>query len=146
LAKVTITLRIKPISINAYYRNSRTGKRIKTGEGLAFDEELNYLLEEHASALAQFGRKIDPSKNIVKSTMLIGNPGFFIKDGSRVSQVAGDVDNWIKVTQDKVFQHVGVDDYIVRNIVISDVPCVEAFTEITLETLPIPQSFDHTAI
>lgn len=134
---LTITLPLMPLSYNAYYRNSKTGKRIKTGKGLAFDEELNYLLEDHADALTQFGRSIDPSKNIVRLTMLVGNPGFFLKDGSRISQTCGDIDNYVKVIQDKLFNVVGVDDYCVRHLEVVDFYSVEESTTIKLEIKPI---------
>jgi Holliday junction resolvase RusA-like endonuclease len=118
-----ITLPIKPISYNAYYRNSRTGKRIKTGKGHAFDEELGYLLEVHAEALVRFGRFFDPSKNIVKMIMDVGNPKYYLKDKSRVSKTAGDVDNYLKVTQDKMFGVMGVDDYSCRHVEVMDYHC-----------------------
>lgn len=134
-----VVLPIKPLSYNAYFRNSKTGKRIKTGKGLAFDEELDLHLRENATALAQFGEKIDPSKNIVRLTVRVGNPNFFLKDGSRVSKTAGDVDNYLKVMQDKLFSYIGCDDYICRHIVVTDGYSVEPFTEIILEIIPIPR-------
>lgn len=117
---IEIILSIKPISYNAYYRNSKTGKRIKTGKGHAFDEELDYLLEDHAEALIRFGRLFDPSKNIIKMRMDVGNPSYFLKDKSRLSMTAGDVDNYLKVTQDKTFKVMKVDDYSCRHIEVSD--------------------------
>lgn len=133
----------KPISYNAYQRNTRTGKRIKTGKGLAFDEEIVYRLGNYSTELVAFGKSLDPSKNIVKLTMRVGNPHYFLKDGSRLSKTAGDVDNYIKVFQDHIFKVIGVDDYMVRHVEISDIYSVEPFTHIILETFPIPQRFDH---
>ncbi len=134
--KIEFTLTIKPISYNAYYRNSKTGKRIKTGKGHAFDEELEYLLDDHAEALAEFGRFFDPSKNIIKMTMDVGNPNYYLKDKSRLSMTGGDVDNYLKVTQDKMFSYIGVDDYSCRHIDVSDHDSVEEITYILLEIKP----------
>lgn len=141
-----LILPFKPLSYNAYYRNSRTGKRIKTGKGLAFDEELNIHLKENAIALAQFGKSIDPSSNIVKLTIRVGNPNFFIKDGSRISKTAGDVDNYLKVMQDKIFGFIGVDDYVARHLDILDIPSVEPFTKIILKTIPIHELPTHLEV
>jgi len=136
---LSIKIPIKPISYNAYYRNSRTGKRIKTGKGLAFDEEIELLLLGYSNELVKFGKYIEPSKNIVKFTLKVGNPKFFIKDGSRISQTCGDVDNYIKVLQDKLFKIIGFDDYCVRHLEVSDFPSIEESTLITLDIRPIPQ-------
>ena len=134
--KLQFDLDIKPISYNSYYRNSRTGKRIKTGKGHAFDEELGVLLEDHAEALLRFGRFFDPSKNIIKMIMDVGNTGYLIKDKSRLSMTAGDVDNYIKVTQDKMFGVMEVDDYSCRHVDVSDYDSCEDITHITLEIKP----------
>jgi len=141
--KVELHFPFKPISYNAYYRNSRTGKRIKTGSGLAFDEEIAFKLEDYSVELVKFGENLDPSKYIVKLTMRVVNPEFFLKDRSRISKVAGDVDNYVKVVQDHIFKVVEVDDYIVRHVVASDIYGPEASSHVTLERLPIPQEFDH---
>ena len=50
-----LVLPIKPLSYNQYYKNTRTGKRIKTGAGLAYDEELEILLDSYAGKLRTFG-------------------------------------------------------------------------------------------
>lgn len=134
-----ISLPLKPLSYNAYYRNSRTGKRIKTGKGLAFDEELALVLEDYSDELVLFGRSIDPSINIVKLTMIVGNPDFFIKDGSRISKTCGDIDNYIKVIQDKLFNVIGVDDYTCRHLEVLDFYSVKESTLIHLEIKPILQ-------
>ena len=141
-----IFLPLKPLSINQYYRNSRSGNRIKTGKGLAFDEELNILLEEHASALQHFGKKIDPSINIVKLTMRVGNPDYFLKDGSRISKTAGDIDNYLKVIQDKIFNVIGVDDYTCRGLDIMDFHSIKEGTFIKFEICPIPQAPLHWGV
>ena len=132
-----IKLPIKPLSINAYYRNSKFGKRVKTGKGLAFDEEIEVLLEDYATALIEFGKEIDPSKNIVKLTMIIGNTGFFVKDGGRLSKTSGDIDNNVKILQDKIFRKMGVDDYIVRDIRVLDFPYKVDNTIVRLEIVEI---------
>jgi len=128
-----IILPIKPLSYNGYYRNNKSGKRIKTGKGLAFDEELGVLLEDHADALVRFGRTFDPSKDIISLTIRVGNPKFFIKDGSRLSKTSGDVDNYIKVLKDKIFKVMGVDDYADRRDDVADFHSVTEFTLIVLE-------------
>lgn len=143
LNKLSLKLDIKPISYNAYYRNTRTGKRIKTGQGLAFDEEIAVKLETYSNELVIFGRGLDPYNSIVRLRIRVVNPDFFLKDGSRISQVAGDVDNWIKVLKDKIFKTIGFDDFIVRWDDIADCYGPEYSTHIILERLPIPQEFDH---
>ena len=133
---IEILLPIKPISYNAYYRNSRTGKRIKTGKGHAFDEELDLLLRVYEDSLRKFRELLDPSKFIVKMTMQVGNPDYYLKDGSRLSMTGGDVDNYLKVTQDKIFKEIGFDDYICKHIEVIDYHSLEAQTKINLELRP----------
>lgn len=140
---LSLNLAIKPISYNQYYRNTRTGKRIKTGMGLAFDEEIAYRLADNSKELKSFGESLDPSNSIVRLRIRVVNPDFFLKDGSRISKTAGDVDNWVKVLKDKIFREIGIDDFVVRWDDIADCPGVEYSINIVLERLPIPQSFDH---
>lgn len=144
LERLCLTLPIKPISINAYQRNTRTGKRIKTGKGLAFDEEIAYRLKDYSIELKEFGKLLDPSKVIVKLTLRVVNSNYFLKDGSRISKTAGDVDNYIKVLQDKIFREIGTDDYIMRWTDVADCYGIEDSTYIVLETFPIPQGFSPT--
>lgn len=143
IESLKLSLNLKPISYNQYYRNTRTGKRIKTGMGLAFDEEIAIRLKEYSKELKVFGCNLDPSNSIVRLRIRVVNPDFFLKDGSRISKVAGDVDNWIKVLKDKIFREIGIDDFIVRWDDIADCHGPEYSTHIILERLPIPQSFDH---
>lgn len=143
LNKLLLKLDIKPISYNAYYRNTRTGKRIKTGQGLAFDEEIDMALEVYSNELETFGKSLDPSNSIVRLRIRVVNPDFFLKDGSRISQVAGDVDNWIKVLKDKIFKTIGIDDFVVRWDDIADCYGPKYSTHIILERLPIPHKFDR---
>lgn len=133
-----ITILIKPISYNAYYRNSRSGNRIKTGAGLAYDEELELLLSEFREELEEFGHKLDPSKNIATLEISFANPDFFIKDGSRISKTAGDLDNTIKVLQDKIFSFVQVDDYICRDVRAFDFPSNswEVYIRLNIKAIP----------
>ena len=111
---------------------------MKTGAALAFDEELHVLLEDYATALVSFGKMLDPSKHIVKLTSRIANPNIFIKDGSRLSKTAGDVDNTVKVIQDKLFAVMEFDDYICRHIDVADFPSNSYAVFITLEIKAIP--------
>ena len=134
--RLEITLPIKPLSINSYYRNSRTGKRIKTGKGLAFDEELGMLLEVHAEALVRFGRYFDPSTNMIRMSLDVGNPKYYLKDKSRLSMTAGDVDNYVKVLQDKMFRVMGVDDYSCRSLRVDDYDSKVEIAHILLEIIP----------
>ena len=132
-----IKLEIKPLSYNQYYKNSRTGKRIKTGAGLAYDEELGLLLGYHASALKKFGREIDLSINIVKLEIFNFKSLFYTKKGE-VSQTAGDWDNPIKVLQDKIFKTMEVDDYVVKVGQVIDLPSDKDGVIIKLSLQPLP--------
>ena len=138
-----IKLEIKPLSYNQYYKNSRTGKRIKTGAGLAYDEELGLLLGYHASALKKFGREIDLSKDIVKLEIFNYKTNFFRKDGE-LSKTAGDWDNPVKVLQDKIFKTMEVDDYIVKIGKVVDIPSSDlngVIIDLNILDIPEMQSF-----
>lgn len=117
-----ITLDIKPLSYNQYYRSTRSGKRVKTGAGLAYEEELEYLLSNYSDELLNFGKELDLHKNIVRTEIKIYNPDYFIKDGSRINKNSPDVDNCIKVLQDKLFKVIDKDDVQARDTRIYDVP------------------------
>ena len=139
MSLLIIDLNLQPLSYNAYYRNSHSGNRIKTGAGLAYDEELEYLLNNYSDELKNFGKSLDPSKNIVSMGIKYYNPGMLLKDKSRLSKTAGDLDNIIKVLQDKLFKLICEDDSIVRRLKdIYDVPSDEYGIRITLGIEPIP--------
>lgn len=133
-----IKLKIKPLSYNAYYKNSRTGRRIKTGAGLAYDEELGELLAEHAKALSNFGRDLDLSKSIVKLEIFNFKSRFFTKSGE-LSKTSGDWDNPIKVLQDKVFKLMGIDDYVIKIGQVTDMPSNEDGVMLRITTQEMPR-------
>lgn len=135
---MNIKLNIKPISYNQYYRSTRSGKRVKTGAGLAYEEELTYLLDDYSSELKEFGESLDLHKNIVRTEIKIYNPDYFIQDGSRINKNSPDVDNCIKVLQDKIFDIMGKDDVQARDTRIYDVPSNEWRVEIDMLIVSIP--------
>lgn len=138
MEKLKLILHIRPLSYNHYYRNTKHGKRVKTGSGLAYDEMLEVLFEERSKELEDFGKLVDQSRNIISFNLHIANPRFFIKDGSRINKTSGDVDNYIKVLQDKVSKYMGVDDYLFRRGAYFDFPSDQDLVVISLEILPHP--------
>lgn len=145
MTHLRIDLYLKPLSYNKYYRSTRSGNRVKTGAGLAYDEQLDIVMEEYSNELKAFGCELDLSSNIVIMDIQYFNPEFFIKDGSRISKTAGDLDNMIKILQDKIFRTMEVDDSIVRNLSIHDVPSNGYKVVIDLLIQPIPDFYpiDH---
>lgn len=143
MSRIVLKIPIKPLSYNQYYRNTRTGKRIKTGAGLAYDEELGEFLQSKRLELEAFGSSIMSTES-VKITIYNLKTNFFIKDGSRLNLKAGDWDNPVKVLQDKIFDVICCDDIIVKWGEVLDIPsrdidgCI-----VTLETIytPKPLSF-----
>jgi hypothetical protein len=133
-----LTLPIRPLSYNQYYRNTRTGKRIKTGSGLAYDEILEGIILGYSNELLSFGKLVDQSKHIISFSLRIANPRFYIKDGSRINKTAGDVDNYVKILQDKISRAMGVDDYLFRRGSQFDFPSDKDLVMISLEILPHP--------
>jgi len=132
---MNIKLEIKPLTYNQYYRNSKNGRRIKTGAGLAYDEELSVVLEDYAIALSNYGKFLDPSKEIVRLKIAHYNPNFYVKDNSRLSKTAGDTDGPIKVLQDKIFNALGLDDYVVKSLVVDQYPGREHIVIINIDKL-----------
>lgn len=132
---MNIELKIKPLTYNQYYRNSKTGRRIKTGAGLAYDEELAEILKEYAIALHDFGKDLDLSKNILRLKISHFNPKFYIKDNSRLNKSSGDTDGIIKVLQDKIFHSLGCDDYIVKSLIVDQYPGREHRVLINIDKL-----------
>lgn len=128
----------KLLSYNQYYRNSKTGKRIKTGAGLAYDEELELFLQDNAAALGFFRRGIDLSINILEFKIHNFNSNYYIKDGSRLNQKSGDVDNFVKVLQDKLFKAIGIDDYLVKRLLVEESPSDKDYAIIELNVLKLP--------
>jgi len=133
-----LKLPLKPLSYNQYYRNTRSGNRVKTGAGLAYDEEIEYILRNYSDELKSFGEICDPSKNIVAMSIRYYNPGMLIKDKSRLSKTAGDLDNIVKVLQDKLFALIGVDDSITRSLKVLDMPSDSYLVVVELSLEPIP--------
>ena len=139
------SLDLKLLSYNQYYRNNKNGKRIKTGAGHAYDEELGLLLEDHANALRLFGEGINPATNIVRLQITMYSPDFYIKDNSRLSMTCGDIDNPVKVFQDKLFKVIGTDDYIIKSLQVDQYPGAEHRAIIGLEILPL-SSIEYSPI
>ena len=134
-----LVLLLKPLSYNQYYRNTRSGKRIKTGAGLAYEEELEYLLSCREKSLLSFGEEFDPSKNIVKLDLQIFNPYFFRKADGHLNPKSGDIDNSVKVLQDKIFKYAGIDDSSVKKLTVSDFPSDKSGMIITLTFDKFPE-------
>jgi hypothetical protein len=142
-----LKLKVKALSYNQYYRNSRTGKRIKTGAGLAYDEILGEALGEYAEALKEFGGSVDLSRSIVKIEILNFKSNFFTKKGA-ISKTSGDWDNPVKVLQDKIFALVGVDDYIIKEGTVKVLPSDTdgVIIRLSLEPIPPVSSFDDFTV
>lgn len=132
-----IKLFIKPLTYNQYYRNTKSGHRVKTGAGLAYDEELDVIMEDYAEALALFGRELDLSNSILRFSLDHYNENFYLQDNSRLSMTAGDVDGPIKVIQDKVFKLMGQDDYLVKSLRSDQYPANKDYIEINLAILDL---------
>ena len=138
MKNLRLILKVRPLSYNVYYRNSRTGKRLKTGLGLAYDELLEVEFSGHSKELCELGKSVDQSKDIVSIDLEIANPRFYIKDGSRINQTAGDVDNYVKILQDKIARMMGVDDFLFRQGSQRDFPSDMDLIIITLKVIPHP--------
>lgn len=134
---ITIDIPFKLLSYNGYYRNTRTGKRVKTGAGLAYDEMLEEVLLENASALEYFGRTICQSKDILEFRLHIYNTKYYIKDKSRLNKKTGDIDNYVKVLQDKVFKYLKLDDYQIKSLVVKEYPSADGSDWATVTILKI---------
>ena len=136
-----IKLPIKPLSYNAYYRNTKSGHRVKTGAGLAYEEELEMMISGHSNELAQFGESLDLSKYMIKITIYNFKSDFYIKDGSRINLTAGDWDNPIKVLQDKLFKQIGIDDIFIKWGEVIDLPSTDTDGIIVMmEKRPLPEA------
>ena len=134
---MNIELKIRPLTYNHYYRHSKSGKPVKTGAGLAYEEELDMILEDYAIALSEYGRKFDPLTNILRLSITHFNPKFYIKDNSRLNMKAGDVDGSIKVLQDKVFNLMGIDDYVIKSLRSDQYPGAEDVVRIELDEISL---------
>jgi len=137
--EVEFTLDIKPLSYNAYYRNTRNGKRVKTGAGLAYDEELELLLEDYALKLVDFAAQLDDTRDYIKLVIIRFNPNFLVKDGSRLNKTSGDVDNIVKVLQDKIFKVAGIDDFFVKDLRVVEMPALDNRVYINLKRESYPR-------
>jgi Holliday junction resolvase RusA-like endonuclease len=125
----------KLLSYNQYYRNSKTGKRIKTGAGLAYDEELGLFFEDNTAVLSFFRKGIDLSSNILEFKIHNFNSNYYIKDGSRLNQTSGDIDNYVKVLQDKLFKALDMDDYLIKRLLVEESPSDTDYAIIELNIL-----------
>ena len=141
MQSLSIVLKIKPLSINGYYRNSKSGHRIKTGAGLAYDEELALLLRPYAEAMRSFKDSL-PAADVLSVDYTFFNPSYFIKDGSRLNQTSGDVDNPVKVLQDKIFRAMGVDDHRIKSFTVEEIPS----TDCPGVVVDIYRDTPHTAV
>lgn len=85
-----------------------------------------------------FGEKYDPSKNIIRLGIEIFNPYFFRKADGFLNPKSGDIDNSVKVLQDKIFKYAGIDDSAVKKLQVVDYPSDRAGMIITLTFEPFP--------
>jgi len=130
-----IVIPFKLLSYNGYYRNTRSGHRVKTGAGLAYDEELGLFLEDNAAALISYGKGFDLSKDILELKIQIFNSNFFIKDKSRINEASGDIDNYVKILQDKLFKAMGLNDVFVKKLYVSEYPWDIDLAQIEINSL-----------
>lgn len=133
---IVLELKLKPLTYNQHYRPTKSGKLVKTGAGLAYDEELSYLLREYSTELSDFREKLDSSNSILKVEYRHYNTKYFIKDGSRLNKKAGDVDGIIKVLQDKIFDLIGVDDFMIKDLRSVQYPSDRDFVKVIIEEIP----------
>jgi Holliday junction resolvase RusA-like endonuclease len=138
-----IIIPFKLLSYNEYYRNTRSGKRVKTGAGLAYDEELGLFLEDNSSELKSFGESLDLSNNILGLKIQVFNSDFFIQDKSRINKTSGDIDNYVKVLQDKLFKAMGLDDVFVKKLIVEEYPWDVDMAQIEINELRLSS---HQAI
>tara|TARA_R110000868_G_C10972634_1_gene770655 strand:- start:33568 stop:33972 length:405 start_codon:yes stop_codon:yes gene_type:complete len=132
-----IIIPFKLLSYNQYYRNTKSGHRVKTGAGLAYDEELGLFLEDNADALKSYGRNLDLSKDILEFKIQNYNADYYIKDGSRLNQKSGDIDNYVKVLQDKLFKVIGVDDFLIKRLIVEEYPSDTDYAILELSTINV---------
>jgi len=125
----------KLLSYNAYYRNTKSGHKVKTGAGLAYDEELGVFLEDNAAALNHFRKDIDLSNYILELKIHLFNSKYYIKDGSRLNETSGDIDNYVKVLQDKLFKALDLNDARVKRLIVQEDPSDKDYAIIELNVL-----------
>lgn len=123
-SNLKIELPFKPISVNRYYKTSRDGGVIRTGEGDAFVEEVEYYMDLGDFSFCNNVDFIHVYYTVYTTTM-------YKKDGS-INLRGGDVDNYIKVLQDTVTKKLDVEDALITKLVVEKLDG-ENKTEIVFE-------------
>lgn len=132
---ITFYVPIKPLSYNGYYRNTRTGKRVKTGAGHEYDEALTHYISDYADEIDGFFSTLGEDE-CIRLKLVVGKSNYYTEKGA-VHKRSGDISNTVKVIEDKVFSHVtGFDDYIVKSVVLDEYPCDDDFFAISFHKIP----------
>jgi len=104
---------LKPLSVNAAYKNVPKKGRVKTGEYKRFATDLNKYLEEYNSYRDDFVSYFkSKSKYLYLETVLtVFVPReFFLKAEGGLSTRKGDCGNYRKVIHDIITKWLGIDD------------------------------------
>lgn len=130
--KIKLYIPIKPLSDNRKHVPSR-GRLIKTPEARKFQKDMEMYLSFKKADIGQFKAAYSPVMCVSATYVyFIPRNKFYTKEG-KISKTGGDATNFVKMTQDALFDYMGINDANVVNADVFKVPSDEYGMRIELE-------------
>lgn len=129
---------IKPFSDNRHKIPSR-GRLIKNPEARKWQKDTEMYLLKYSREISIF-KDFWSDTFAVKTKYLYGIPinEYFVKSG-RISKTSGDCSNYNKITQDCIFDYIGINDAFVVYTETAKVPSIEYFINVKIEIITLQE-------
>ena len=101
-----ISIPIKPMTFNSVYSTARTGRRFMTKEG----KDYKKILSIYANGLSHLRGLHEP----LKFTFVVYGP--WLNKAGKISKIAGDLDGFLKMSQDAICEALEINDSCVIEI------------------------------
>ena len=133
--KLEFKLDLSPVSLNSstFVWNNR---RIKTKQAIAFENDFNELMKPYAHSLGLLADSFIDTEHSFSLDYTFYLKTFFTKKGN-ISAKSKDVDNLVKVVNDRLFKLIGIDDSTMIDLTAKKRPADKDCICITIEMIPI---------
>jgi len=108
---IELEFNVKPITSNHYEKITTRGRfptMYKTANGKAFDSLMNAAMIKQKSIYKKLNSVYDETKHYLVVDYVFHLP--FMTKANTIGKRNGDVDNFVKYTQDNIFKHLIADD------------------------------------
>lgn len=104
---ISFFFNFKPLSVNAAYKTTRKGLRVKSDAYKEYQQKV--LRKIDGVELSEFSRHFDEKKHALKMNLIVYLPDFYTSKGA-ISKTALDLMNAEKILIDIIFKNSGLPD------------------------------------